>query len=194
MNKKSPSGRHFIIPFMLFVVGTLPFWYSELFSGFIWLTVSLYGLGIGSVIWIFMRTVYDGQADIIREYAQFAAQLKNLDYRQQVAFGIKFPTVGIRLGATEPLEVLDGTNILFDDFKHYLRTSDSRQVSPLRGWRTKQHSADTWHEITAYLVKLKYVYKDSAAGSHSHLWAGAWYSHLREIYLTPRDLINFGEQ
>lgn len=194
MRKKEISGRHFIIPFMMFVFGTLSAWYSELFSGFTWLAVSLYGLGIGSMIWVYMRTVYDGQAEIIREYAYFAAQLKNLDYRQQVAFGIRFPTVGIRLGASDHVEVIDGTNVLFEDFKHYLKTSDSRQVSPLRTWRTKERSPDTWREITAYLVKLGYVMEDSAAGNHSHRWAGGWYARMREIYLTPRDLINLGEE
>lgn len=79
MKNNSVSGRHFVIPTMLFVGGTLAGLLDEWLAPMFWLAVALYALGTVSVFWIFVQTVYDGRVDVFRAKTAFVAQLRQID-------------------------------------------------------------------------------------------------------------------
>jgi hypothetical protein len=160
--------------------------FRQLGSG-LWFVVAL------SLIWIFIKTIYDEESNKIRNYTSLIREMKNLTKDQYQALGIKFPHFRTKLGAVEPVTFFEDTNATYEQFVYYIRSSNDRQVAPLREWRTTERPARIWHEITDYLIKAGYVQKSSAAGNHSHLWLFQSYAKIREMYLKPK-MVNMAER
>lgn len=184
--------RVFAFPALVITLASVVLSLSYDVQAFRQLGAGLWLIGIVSVIWIFITTIYSAQTIINQSYTVLIKEMKHLTKDQFLALGIKFPHIRIKLGAIKPIEFFEDTNATYEQFDFYIRTSNDRQISPLRDWRTTERPARIWHEITDHLIKFGYVQRASSSGSHSHLWLFQSYSKLREMYFKP-DLVNMNE-
>jgi len=183
---------YFLFPAFMIFLASITLFYGNDKAAFRQLGSGLWLIAIVSIVWIFIKTIYNVQYKLNRSYELLIKELKHLTKDQFMALGIKFPYMRIKLGSVEPLVFFEDTNATMDQFTYYVRTSNDRQVSPLREWRTTELPARVWHEITDYLIKAGYVDRSSAAGNHSHLWLFRSYAKIREMYLKP-DMVNMAD-
>lgn len=123
--------------------------------------------------------------------ARFAESMANLNNDQWAALGIAFPTLRIRWNG-QPIQLIEDSEIMFEDFKKFMLDSDYRQISPERNWSTGK-ARRTWTIIRDWLLEKKYIYEYSAAGNHSWLWKNNVYQTLKDRYLSAEPLRNLNE-
>lgn len=131
------------------------------------------------VVWLLILKAYDEHWEVL---AQFAETYGRLDEEGRAALGFMKPTMRYKMKRGTVREMFEDTNATAEHFREFLRTSNSRYISPRRDWTTADKPSWAWDEIKAWLDKWNYVVPDSAAGSHSWLWSGDSFNHLKAYW------------
>jgi hypothetical protein len=112
----------------------------------------------------------------------FANAISKLDDEARAMMAFEFPSMRYRMKRGEVREYFEDTNVPIALFKEFLRTSDSKHISPRRYWYTTDRPEWAWLEIEGWLEDHDFVVPDSAAGSHSWMWNGKAYDHIKAYW------------
>jgi len=112
----------------------------------------------------------------------FANAISSLDDEARAMMAFEFPHMRYRMKRGEVREYFEDTNVPIALFKEFLRTSDRLYTSPRRDWSTTKKPEWAWLEIKGWLEDHKMVVPDSAAGSHSWMWRGSAYEHIKAYW------------
>ena len=145
--------------------------------------------GGGVIVCVFSFVVMnwvDGSSkkEMYKTATSFAEKLAALDPDQYNALGIRFPTLRISFRG-RPVVLVEDSDFQLKHFRLFLEDSNYRQVVAERDWNSRERPRYVHQKIVRWLELHEYVHKDSAAGSHSHLWRGASCQFLINRYVFP---------
>jgi hypothetical protein len=112
----------------------------------------------------------------------FANAISKLDDEARAMMAFEFPSLRYRMKRGEVREYFEDTSVTIEMFKEFLRSSDSKHISPRRYWFRAERPEWAWLEIKGWLEDHELVVPDSAAGSHSWMWKGNAYDHLKAYW------------
>jgi hypothetical protein len=115
---------------------------------------------------------------------EFASAISKLDDEARAMMAFEFPHMRYRMKRGEVREYFEDTNVPIELFKLFLQTGDSKHISPRRYWYTVDKPEWAWLELKGWLEDHEYIVPDSAAGSHSWMWRGNAYEHLKAYWGT----------
>lgn len=154
----------------------------------------LLALNIGSIIFAVMTAIImilivleslNRRVEVQTEWMQAFGKL---DDEARAAVAYQFPTMRYRLKRGEVRQMFEDTNVTIDQFRLFLKSSNSKYISPERDWNSKDKPRWVWLEIRQWLEGNGYVVSDSAAGSHSWLWSDGSYQRLFAYWMAGRKL------
>lgn len=120
--------------------------------------------------------------DQTREQTDWMIAYGKLDEEGRAVMGFHFPTMRYRMKKGDLLEMFEDTNVPAEMFHEFLRTSNAKSISPERDWNSKEKPRWAWLEIEEFLEEEGYIKPDSWAGSHSWLWHGESWNHLKAYW------------
>lgn len=118
----------------------------------------------------------------VETMTEFGRMLATLDDEGRALMAFEFPHMRYRMKHGVVREFFDDTNVPMETFRLFLRLSNTKQISPRRDWCTKEKPEWAWMEIFDYLKENDFIIPDSAAGSHSWLWNGNAWDHLKAYW------------
>jgi len=133
----------------------------------------------GVVLFLLVLEGLNHRVEIMTEFARAIGQLDD-EARAMMAF--EFPHMRYRMKRGEIREFFENTNVPMETFRLFLHLSNSKYISPRRDWYTTEKPEWAWMEIQEYLQANGYIIPDSAAGSHSWLWNGSAWEHLKAYW------------
>lgn len=150
--------------------------FAALVVGLLFIVLSVFVVG-----WINNRE----RAVFYSSLTGFARELAALDPDQYGALGIRFPMLRLRWRG-KPVLTVEDSDVTLEHFEIFMQDSNFQQIAPERIWNTSVRPRPVWMKLRSWLEKNEYIYRESAAGSHSWLWRGNAYHTLREHYLTSK--------
>lgn len=125
---------------------------------------------------------------------EFANAIIRLDDEGRAMMAFEFPSLRYHMKRGEVREYFETTNVPIELFKYFLQTSDSKYISPRRYWYTADHPEWAWIEIKSWLEEDGMILPDSAAGSHSWMWKGNAWNHLKAYWGTGLKLRDMSDE
>ena len=139
----------------------------------------LFALMTVVVLWMLVIKANDEHWDTLSEFAKAYNQL---DAESRAALGFQFPEMRYKMKKGEVREMFENTNVPIELFRTFLKTSNGKYISPERDWASDEKPRWAWLEIKEWLEEENYIVPDSAAGSHSWLWRGQSWDHLKAYW------------
>lgn len=112
----------------------------------------------------------------------FANAISKLDDEARAMMAFEFPHMRYHMKRGEVRPYFEDTHVPIGMFKLFLQTSDQKYISPRRYWYTTEQPEWAWLEIKGWLEDQDMIVPDSAAGSHSWLWKGNSWEHLKAYW------------
>lgn len=131
------------------------------------------------VLWMLIVNTLNERVDRMIDLAKAYGQL---DDEGRAAFAFQFPEMRYRMKKGEVREMFENTNVPIEMFRTFLKTSNGKYISPERDWTGGDQPRWAWLEIKDWLEGENYIVPDSAAGSHSWLWRGQSWEHLKAYW------------
>jgi hypothetical protein len=125
---------------------------------------------------------------------EFAQAISRLDDEARAMMAFEFPHMRYRMKRGEVRPYFEDTQVPIEMFKLFLRTSDSKYISPRRYWYTSEQPEWAWVEIKGWLEDHELILPDSAAGSHSWMWRGNAWDHLKAYWGTGLHLRDMSDE
>lgn len=148
----------------------------------------LLALNIGAFIFAVMTAVVlalialESWRENVRVMVDWMIAFGKLDDEARAAVAFQFPTMRYKMKRGEIRGMFEDTNVPMEMFREFLKTSNSKYISPRRDWYTAEKPEWAWLEIKDWLEGQEYIIPDSAAGSHSWLWKGSAWDHLKAYW------------
>jgi len=148
----------------------------------------LFALNIGAFAFALMTAIILGLIVLeslnrrVEVMTNWMTEFGKLDDEARAAVAFAFPTLRYKMKRGEVREMFEDTNVPMELFKLFLKTSNSKYISPRRDWFTTDKPEWAWLEIRQWLQDNEYIKRDSAAGNHSWLWDGNAWDHLKAYW------------
>ena len=131
------------------------------------------------VLWMLIINILNER---IEKMADLAKAYGQLDEEGRVALGFQLPEMRYKMKKGEVREMFEDTNVPIETFRTFLKTSNGKYISPERDWTGGDKPRWAWLEIKEWLEGQGYIQPESAAGSHSWLWVGNSWEHLKAYW------------
>lgn len=140
----------------------------------------IFALMTALILWWIALENINRRVVVITEWMH---EFNQLDDEGRAAVAFQFPTVRYRMKRGEVRGLFEDTQVPIELFRYFLQTSNSKSISPERYWCTVDQPRWVWTEIQRWLQENDYIIPDSAAGSHSWLWKGEAFNHLKAYWM-----------
>jgi hypothetical protein len=138
-------------------------------------------LGFMTVI-VLILLLMEGINSMVKAQTDWMVAFGNLDDEGRAAVAFMFPKIRYHMKRGEVREFFEDTNVPMETFRLFLHLSNSKYTTPRRDWYTEQKPQWAWLEIQEWLQENGFIVPDSAAGSHSWLWNGNAWEHLKAYW------------